>query len=122
MNKLFYCGLAIFLGMAISSCRDASFNPVTPPFVSEFWATGESPKLIANGRIQLHDDQHGGYKPLPATSNIIIAWEMPNDTSRSLFVYGKGTISNFGFDNYTFTIMLRDTLPKFALLNKDTTN
>jgi hypothetical protein len=121
MNKVFYLTLTILLGIAISSCRDASFDPIAP-FVSDFWVTGESPMVIANGRIQLHDDPHGGYKPLPATSAIIIAWEMPNDTSRSLYVYGGGTISKIGFDSYIFTVILRDTLPKFALFNKDTMN
>jgi hypothetical protein len=98
--------------------QDASFNP---PIVPDFWYTGEPAMSILNGRIQLQDDHQGGFKPLP-TSNIIVAWEMPNDTSRSLYVYGSGTVSQIGHDKYTFSVTLRDTLPKFVLLNKDTTN
>ena len=122
MKKVFYLAITVLLSAAISSCnlvQEASFTP--PPVVSDFWYTSEPAIAIINGRIQLQDDHQGGYSPLPP-ANVIVAWEMPNDTSRSLYVYGTGTISKITKDNYTFTITLRDTLPKFVLLNKDTAN
>ena len=69
-----------------------------------------------NGSV--HDEHGGGHNPL--NGQVIAAWEMPNDPSRSLYVYGIGTLS--GFKDYTFTIRLRDTLPKFVLRKTDTTN
>ncbi|MFI5263682.1 MAG: hypothetical protein ACHQM6_04120 [Candidatus Kapaibacterium sp.] len=122
MTKLFYLAIIVLLGSAMCSCnliQEASF---TPPVISDFWYTSEPAMPISNGRIQLQDDHHGGHNQLPQIANVIVAWEMPNDTSRSLYVYGTGTISKIGYDNYTFTITIRDTLPKFVLLNKDTTN
>ena len=72
--------------------------------------------------MQHGDQQHGGLKPLPLNVNIVVAWEMPNDPTRSLYVYGSGTYTQRGKDDYTFNVQLIDTLPKFVLKNFDTTN
>src|SRR6185436_48386 len=97
----------------LCSCKDASFTEVAPPPVSDYWFTGES-ALHVNGRIKLHD-YGGGYIPLPANTNVIAAWELPNGNNRLLYVYGKGTVSKMGRDDYHFDILLGDTLPKFIL-------
>ena len=117
MNKIFYLTFSLLLGTVVCSCnliQNASFNPPDVP-VSDFWYTNE-PKMDINGSV--HDDHGGGHNPLNGL--VIAAWEIPNDPSRSLYVYGTGTLA--GFKDYTFTIHLRDTLPKFILRNTDTMN
>ncbi len=116
LHKRFPLVFFFLFGAAISSCQNASFiNPVESVPVSDLWYTGEGMKDISGA---VHDDHGGGHNPLKG--QVIAAWEMPNDPSRSLYVYGIGTLS--GYQDYTFTIHLRDTLPKFILRNADTTN
>jgi hypothetical protein len=120
MNRL-YLIFSLLLGTMLCSCQNASFvEPVVPvPPGNNFWYTNASRDIT--GRIKLQDDQHGGYNPLPA-SKVVIAWEMPNDPSKSLYIYGSGTYSKVGKDDYYFTVHLPDSLPKFSLLGMDTTN
>ena len=116
MNRILILAVMVSFGLAMSSCRDASFTevtPLTPP--SDFWYTAE-PVLHLTGEI--HDD---GNK-LPPNPKIIVAWEMPNSSVRLLYVYGVGTVtkSTHGGDRSTFDVTLRDTLPKFVLTGMDT--
>ncbi len=116
--KSIYYSLLLLFGILLSSCQNGSFNdPVIPVPVSDFWYTQE-PAASITGYIKLHGDQHGGYNPLPS-SKIIVAWEMPNDPTRPLYVYGRGTYTKLANNNYSFTVYLRDTLPDFALLGKE---
>jgi hypothetical protein len=119
MKNILYLPLLLILGSLIS-CQEASFTAVntTPP--SESWFTGEN-GLSLTGRIKLHDNG-GGYKPLPPNANIIVAWEMPNQSNHQLYVYGGGTITKMGHDDYYFTLRIDDTIPKFVLANMDTSN
>ncbi len=116
LHKRFALVFFLALGAVICSCQNASFiNPAESVPVSDLWYTGEGMKDISG---EVHDDHGGGQKPL--NGQVIAAWEMPNDPSRSLYVYGIGTLS--GNKDNTFTIHLRDTLPKFVLRSADTTN
>lgn len=120
MNRI-YLIFSLLLGTMLCSCQNASFvEPVVPvPTDSKFFYTNASTDIT--GSIKLQDDQHGGYNPLPS-AKIVIAWEMPNDPSRSLYIYGSGTYAQVGKDDYSFTVHLPDSLPKFCLPGMDTTN
>ncbi len=118
MKRILFLVVCVLSGALISSCQNASFTEVntTPPPTSDFWFTSEPTKHIS-GEVHIG----GGYNPPLLNATIIVAWEIPNNPSKSMYVYGAGKISKL-YNKYNFDVSLRDTLPKFVLMNMDTTN
>ncbi|MEI8133492.1 MAG: hypothetical protein WCH46_00275 [bacterium] len=111
---------------ALSSCREASFDAVIPPYESEYWFVGTPSGPPIQGNIFLKDGGGGGgNQPLPAGASVVIGWEIPNSSPRAFFLYGGGLINRtmvMGKEYDDYTIRLHDSLPKFVLMNGDTTN